>query len=171
MLFRSRFHTMKESMRLAKERGAFKAIQGSVYDPKALKWTAPKPIAPYRCDFGRPAVDWDEIAAELRENGIRNAAQLTIAPTGTIATVIGCEGYGCEPVFALAYIRHMNDNGKDVLLTYASPQFEAALVQSGLSEEQRQSIVNQVMSEGSCQSILELPDEIRNTFEIGRAHV
>ena len=109
-----RFHTMKESMKLAKERGAFKAIQGSVYDPKALKWTAPKPIAPYRCDFGRPAVDWDEIAAELRENGIRNAAQLTIAPTGTIATVIGCEGYGCEPVFALAYIRHMNDNGKDV---------------------------------------------------------
>lgn len=161
-----RFHTMKESMRLAKERGAFKAIQGSVYDPKALKWTAPKPIAPYRCDFGRPAVDWDEIAAELRENGIRNAAQLTIAPTGTIATVIGCEGYGCEPVFALAYIRHMNDNGKDVLLTYASPQFEAALVQSGLSEEQRQSIVNQVMSEGSCQSILELPDEIRNTFVV-----
>lgn len=161
-----RFHTMKESMRLAKERGAFKAIQGSVYDPKALKWTAPKPIAPYRCDFGRPAVDWDEIAVELRENGIRNAAQLTIAPTGTIATVIGCEGYGCEPVFALAYIRHMNDNGKDVLLTYASPQFEAALVQSGLSEEQRQSIVNQVMSEGSCQSILELPDEIRNTFVV-----
>ena len=161
-----RFHTMKESMRLAKERGAFKAIQGSVYDPKALKWTAPKPIAPYRCDFGRPAVDWDEIAAELRESGIRNAAQLTIAPTGTIATVIGCEGYGCEPVFALAYIRHMNDNGKDVLLTYASPQFEAALVQSGLSEEQRQSIVNQVMSEGSCQSILELPDEIRNTFVV-----
>ena len=161
-----RFHTMKESMRLAKERGAFKVIQGSVYDPKALKWTAPKPIAPYRCDFGRPAVDWDEIAAELRESGIRNAAQLTIAPTGTIATVIGCEGYGCEPVFALAYIRHMNDNGKDVLLTYASPQFEAALVQSGLSEEQRQSIVNQVMSEGSCQSILELPDEIRNTFVV-----
>ena len=93
-----RFHTMKESMRLAKERGAFKAIQGSVYDPKALKWTAPKPIAPYRCDFGRPPVDWTEIAAELRESGIRNAAQLTIAPTGTIATVIGCEGYGCEPV-------------------------------------------------------------------------
>ena len=55
---------------------------------------------------------------------------------------------------------------KDVLLTYASPQFEAALVQSGLSEEQRQSIVNQVMSEGSCQSILELPDEIRNTFVV-----
>jgi ribonucleoside-diphosphate reductase alpha chain len=26
-----------------------------------------------------------------------------VAPTGTIGTVTGCEGYGCEPVFALAY--------------------------------------------------------------------
>lgn len=161
-----RFHAMKESIRLARQRGPFKAINGSVYDPNNIKWTAPKPIAPYQRDFGRPALDWGEIETELREAGIRNAAQLTIAPTGTIATVIGCEGYGCEPVFALAYIRHMNDNGKDVLLTYASPQFEAALIRSGIPEDQRQAIVNQVMSEGSCKGIAELPEDIRNTFVV-----
>ena len=66
----------------------------------------------------------------IRRYGIRNAAQTTIAPTGTIATVAGCEGYGCEPVFALAYIRHVNDNGKDLQLTYASPLFEQALDRS-----------------------------------------
>lgn len=161
-----RFHSMKESMRLARERGAFKAIDGSIYDPKNLKWIAPRPIMAYQLDFGRPALDWNEIEVELRESGIRNAAQLTIAPTGTIATVIGCEGYGCEPVFALAYIRHMNDNGKDVLLTYASPQFEAALSEAGITGERRESILNQVMSEGSCRSILELPEDVRNTFVV-----
>lgn len=161
-----RFHAMKESIRLARERGAFKALTGSVYDPKDLKWTAPKPMMTYQLDFGRPALDWGEIEKELLTSGIRNAAQLTIAPTGTIATVIGCEGYGCEPVFALAYIRHMNDNGKDVLLTYASPQFEAALSKAGITGEQRESILNQVLSEGSCSSILELPDDVRNTFVV-----
>lgn len=161
-----RFHAMKESMRLARVRGAFKALAGSIYDPKNLKWTTPKPIMAYQIDFGRPPLDWGEIETELRSTGIRNAAQLTIAPTGTIATVIGCEGYGCEPVFALAYIRHMNDNGKDVLLTYASPQFDAALSEAGITGEKRESILNQVMSEGSCRSILELPEDVRNTFVV-----
>ena len=63
----------------------------------------------------------------IEQHGIRNAAQTTVAPTGTIATVAGCEGYGCEPVFALAYMRHVNDQGKDLQLTYASPLFEQAL--------------------------------------------
>ncbi len=79
------------------------------------------------------------VTTDIRLNGIRNAAQTTVAPTGTIATVAGCEGYGCEPVFALAYIRHVNDNGKDLQLTYTSPLFEEALIGSGLDEETRAS--------------------------------
>ncbi len=77
----------------------------------------------------------------IKTHGIRNAAQTTVAPTGTIATVAGCEGYGCEPVFALAYIRHVNDHGKDLQLTYASPRFDEALKKLGLGEEKRQEIV------------------------------
>ena len=57
----------------------------------------------------QPEIDWDSVVSGIKKYGIRNAAQTTIAPTGTIATVAGCEGYGCEPVFALAYIRHVND--------------------------------------------------------------
>lgn len=161
-----RYYAMQESIELAKERGPFKAIQGSLYDPADLKWSVPQPIQPYTCDFNRPTLNWESVRNGLRESGIRNAAQLTIAPTGTIATVIGCEGYGCEPVFALAYVRHMNDNGKDILLTYASPLFEKALIDAGLDPERRKSIIDQVMEEGSCQSILELPDTLRNAFVV-----
>ncbi len=127
-----RFHAMKTSIMLARTRGAFPAIDGSIYDPQRLTWNPPQPLLPYEREWNRPALDWDSIVEDIRQTGIRNAAQTTIAPTGTIATVAGCEGYGCEPVFALAYIRHVNDNGKDLKLKYTSPLFEDALSQSGL---------------------------------------
>src|SRR3970282_1835403 len=103
----------------------------------------------------RPEVRWEAIQAGIRQHGIRNAAQTTVAPTGTIATVAGCEGYGCEPVFALAYIRHVNDKGTDLQLTYASPRFDEALKGAGLGEEKRQELIEQVMREGTCQGIAE----------------
>jgi ribonucleoside-diphosphate reductase alpha chain len=89
-----------------------------------------------------------------------------VAPTGTIATVAGCEGYGCEPVFALAYIRHVNDNGKDLQLTYTSPQFEDALAEAGLDETSRQAIIARVMDTGTCQGIPQMPVQVANTFVV-----
>ncbi|NIW43629.1 MAG: ribonucleoside-diphosphate reductase, adenosylcobalamin-dependent, partial [Gammaproteobacteria bacterium] len=119
-----RFHSMKTSIKLAKKREPFKAIQGSIYDPEEITWTPPKPLFDYLRDWGRPKLNWEEILRGIKKHGIRNAAQTTIAPTGTIATVAGLEGYGCEPVFALAYIRHVNDNGSDLTLAYTSPLFQ-----------------------------------------------
>jgi ribonucleoside-diphosphate reductase alpha chain len=161
-----RYHTMLTSIKLAEERGPFPAIQGSIYDPQALRWQPPQPISPHERDYGRPPVDWELVMTGLRTHGIRNAAQTTIAPTGTIATVAGCEGYGCEPVFALAYIRHVNDNGKDLRLTYTSPLFEKALVEAGVAGEARQEIVRHVMENGTCQDVPEVPEEIRQVFVV-----
>lgn len=161
-----RYHAMKTSIELAKERGRFPAIKGSIYDPENLTWQPPRSLVPYRHDWGRPPLDWEEIVQGIRQYGIRNAAQTTIAPTGTIATVAGCEGYGCEPVFALAYIRHVNDQGRDLQLTYASKRFEQALSEAGIPEEQRQAIYERVLHEGTCQHISEVPEQIRNVFVV-----
>ena len=161
-----RYHAMLTSIRLAKSRGPFTAIKGSVYDPEDLKWQPPVSILPYEHDWGRPEVDWDKVVGGIREHGIRNAAQTTIAPTGTIATVTGCEGYGCEPVFALAYIRHVNDNGNDLQLTYTSPSLEKALSESGIDSDTREAIIEQVMQQGTCQHIEELPQKLRDTFVV-----
>ena len=120
----------------------------------------------YSHDWGRPEIDWTSVTDGIRKHGIRNAAQTTVAPTGTIATVAGCEGYGCEPVFALAYFRHVNDNGRDLKLTYASPRFDEALRNLGLGEEKRQEVVEQVMRDGSCQHITEIPESVRDTFVV-----
>lgn len=161
-----RYHAMLTSIELAKERGPFPAIQGSIYDMDNMTWTPPRSLIPYQNRWSRPEVQWEAILEGIKQHGIRNAAQTTVAPTGTIATVAGCEGYGCEPVFALAYIRHVNDNGKDLRLAYASPRFDEALKKLWLGEEKRQEIVEQVMREGTCRHIKELPGAVRDTFVV-----
>lgn len=161
-----RYHSMLTSIERARELGPFPAIQGSVYDPANLSWQPPTPLKPYTRDFKRPQVDWEQVIKGIQTHGIRNAAQTTIAPTGTIGTVAGCEGYGCEPVFALAYVRHVNDKGKDLLLNYVSPQFQAAVDQSELPEETKAEVIKKVLESGSCQQISELPARIRDTFVV-----
>lgn len=161
-----RYHAMQTSIELAKSRGSFPAITGSIYDPENITWQPPVSILDFHNDYGRPDLDWGSIVEQIRAHGIRNAAQTTVAPTGTISTVAGCEGYGCEPVFALAYIRHVNDNGNDLQLTYASPAFENALEHLGMNEEKRQEVFEQVMQKGSCQSLDDIPTYVRNAFVV-----
>lgn len=163
-----RYHCMLTSIDLAQRRGPFSAISGSIYDPDDLHWEPPKPITPYSRDYKRPPVNWSNIEAGIREHGIRNAAQTTIAPTGTIATVAGCEAYGCEPVFALAYFRHVDDSGEDLRLTYTSPMFDAALVEAGIDELTREMIIEAVMKHGTCQGIEAVPEHIREVFVVSQ---
>ncbi|MBS1252418.1 MAG: Vitamin B12-dependent ribonucleoside-diphosphate reductase [Anaerolineales bacterium] len=161
-----RFHAMKASIEMARRRGPFPVIEGSIYDPGDLKWEPPTPLRPYERDFGRPDLDWDEVVEGIKRYGMRNAAQTTVAPTGTIATVAGCEGYGCEPVFALAYTRHVQDGEEELDLQYTSPLFEHALIEAGIDEESRQAIYDEVMRKGTCQRIDALPEHIRHTFVV-----
>lgn len=161
-----RYHAMQTSIELARERGAFPSIKGSIYDPENLIWQPPVSLIENQQYWNRPIVDWSMITEGIRRYGIRNAAQTTVAPTGTIATVAGCEGYGCEPVFALAYIRHVNDNGKDLQLTYTSPMFMDALVESGLSQMDRNDIIEQTIKLGTCQNLKNAPDMIKETFVV-----
>jgi len=165
-----RYHAMRASVDLARERGPFPAIEGSVYDPADVRWEPPQPVEPFGPPnrWSRPPLDWDALVADIARHGIRNAAQTTIAPTGTRSTIAGIEAYGCEPVFALAYVRHMNDNGQDVELKYASPLFRQALEEVGLTEETRERIVEQVAVSGSCQDVEEVPEAIREVFVVAQ---
>ncbi|MCS7251524.1 MAG: adenosylcobalamin-dependent ribonucleoside-diphosphate reductase [Anaerolineae bacterium] len=163
-----RYHAMRTSVALARERGPFPAIRGSIYDPEDLKWEPPRPLKPYVRDWGRPPLDWNAIAEGIRRYGIRNAAQTTVAPTGTLSTVAGCEGYGCEPVFALAYVRYVHEAEGRLELRYVSPLFMRALKEAGLDEETRARIIEEVLRKGTCQHIEELPDWIRHTFVVAQ---
>lgn len=164
-----RYHCMLRSIELSEERGPFLAFNGSIYDsrkPGGMSWQPPTAIAPFERDWNRPALDWSAIVTGIERHGLRNAAQTTVAPTGTIATVSGCEGYGCEPVFALGYIRHFKDGDKDVELVYTSPLFEQALDKADLSEARKRSIKQHAATYGSVQDMTDLPEHLRHTFVV-----
>jgi ribonucleoside-diphosphate reductase alpha chain len=164
-----RFHAMRTSIELARERGPFPSIRGSIFDPSNLSWQPPKSLKAFFCNWERPFIDWNEILNGIKLYGIRNAAVTTVAPTGTISTVAGVEGYGCEPVFALAYYRNVyqaaGDTGK-MTLTYVSPSFQKALDELSMDETKRKEIIDEIIRSGSCQHIKDLPDKIRNVFVV-----
>ena len=162
-----RYHCMQKSIELAESRGSFLAFKGSIYDPEnKVQWSPPTPVMKYKTNLYRPRLDWNKIVDGIREHGIRNAAQTTVAPTGTISTVSGCEGYGCEPVFALGYVRHFKDGDEDVELQYTSPIFEQAVERNGFDPALKSRILQQVAQTGSCQHIEELSSLFREVFVV-----
>ncbi|MFZ2200174.1 MAG: adenosylcobalamin-dependent ribonucleoside-diphosphate reductase [Microgenomates group bacterium] len=161
-----RYHSMVASIELARVRGPFPGINGSIYDPQNVTWTVPKPLVPHKTDFGRPVIDWKKLIADLKIHGIRNGAQTTIAPTGSIATISGLEGYGCEPVFALSYVRHTREGaekeGKEWReMYYESYLFESAMKKAGLSKSERSKLFEKVRENGgSLKGVPNVPKEI-----------
>lgn len=188
----ARYMSMLTSIRRARERGAFDWIEDSIYDPQLLGeygiggtaiipegpdgidyrevtlWAPPTSLVPNSYEFGRPSIDWSALSALLKEHGIRNSAQFTFAPTGTISNVAGIEGSGCEPLFALSYTRTVMQDGQDIKLHYASPLFQQALEKAGISFEQIAKIVEAVAGNGgSCQGLsVAIPDSILDIFVV-----
>jgi ribonucleoside-diphosphate reductase alpha chain len=164
-----RYHAMLTSIQEAMRHGVFEAFEGSIYDASKtgkMQWQPPSPLAPYQRDWGRPELYWENVVTGIKTYGIRNAAQCTVAPTGTISTVAGCEGYGCEPAFALVYTRHFKDGDQDVALEYVSPFFAEALAEADLADERTLALMQEVKRVGSCQQLASLPEPIRQTFVV-----
>ncbi|NMC35893.1 adenosylcobalamin-dependent ribonucleoside-diphosphate reductase [Candidatus Beckwithbacteria bacterium] len=167
-----RYHSLKTSIKLAKERGVFPGITKSVYNPEQFTFKLNKSLVKPSPRFKRPKLNWTKLISDIKKHGLRNAAQNTIAPTGAIATVTGLEGYGCEPVFSLSYMMKTHegadyDNGEDFKkLYYESQLFAQALQKAGLSKAKREKVFSKVRESGTCQNIDGVPDEIKNVFVV-----
>ncbi len=92
------------------------------------------------------------------ENKRRNAACITIAPTGSVTAMAGCEGYGIEPIFAVAYIKKTNVAGDFEVF---SPLFLEACQKHGVEQK----VLAEVAKYGTCQNIPGIPEEIARIFK------
>lgn len=84
LMFRS---ALIESNNLAKEFGPFPKYKDCVWDSDIIK-----------AHFMQEEID------QMRQYGLRNCSLVSIAPTGSIATILNESG-GCEPEFALSFTR------------------------------------------------------------------
>jgi ribonucleoside-diphosphate reductase alpha chain len=62
----------------------------------------------------------------------------------------------------------VDDNGNDLSLTYTSPLFKEALKNSGLDRDSIRRIIEEVAKRGSCQTMDNVPDEIRDVFVVSQ---
>ena len=105
-----------ESARLAKEKGAFVKCDNE----KILKSTFMQHIKN------------DSVLNAIESDGLRNSQLFTIAPTGSISTMLGVSG-GVEPLFDIAYTRTTKSlHGEDKDYVVVTPIVEECLKVKGM---------------------------------------
>lgn len=72
----------------------------------------------------------------VKEHGLRNSQLLTIAPTGTLSSMLGISG-GLEPIFANSYTRKTESlHGKDVYYKVYTPIVDQYMKQNNIENEE-----------------------------------
>jgi ribonucleoside-diphosphate reductase alpha chain len=98
--------------------------------------------------------NFDESTLKGRWDAMRNATVTTIAPAGTISIIAGASS-GIEPLFALAFVRHVLD-GRELL--EINPFFEALARKEGFYSED---LMRKIVQNGDIQNLQEVPEKIR----------
>ena len=81
------FQAVTTSMRLAKELGSFPNFKESRYSEGNLQVQLATEHQPMMPELHH---DWDDLAWQVKNNGLRNSLLIAIAPTATIASISGC---------------------------------------------------------------------------------
>ncbi|MEG9437471.1 ribonucleoside-diphosphate reductase subunit alpha [Edaphobacter sp. HDX4] len=100
---------------------------------------------------------WHLLRERIRENGLRNSLMIAIAPTATIASIVGC--YECiEPQISNLFKRETLSGEFMQINRYLVQE----LKQLGLWSEEMRSRIK--LSEGSIQNIAEIPEELKAIY-------
>ncbi|MFM8314911.1 MAG: ribonucleoside-diphosphate reductase subunit alpha, partial [Deltaproteobacteria bacterium] len=149
------YHALQASMKMAKESGKFSAFEASRYADGDLQVHLAKKFQPQMPELH---YNWDELAQQIKIHGLRNSLLIAIAPTATIASIVGSYE-SIEPQVSNFFKREtlsgeflnvnrylINDLKRLGLYT---PAIRAKIIEH----------------EGSIQEISEIPGEIRALYK------
>ncbi len=86
------FYAIKESMEIAKEKGAYSCFEGSDWETGAYF-----DLRDYKSER------WEKLRAEVKENGLRNGYLMAIAPTGSTSIISGTSA-GVDPIMSRYFL-------------------------------------------------------------------
>ncbi len=103
---------------------------------------------------------WERLRVRILKSGVRNSLVIAIAPTATIASIVGC--YECiEPQISNLFKRETLSGEFLQVNRYLIEELQA---RGMWTEEMRMKLK---LSEGSVQSIAELPDDLKLLYRTG----
>jgi len=149
------FHALSASADLAVDKGkhpSFDDTRAARGELQFDAWRTPEgPVTP------TDPTRWDALRARIQQVGLRNSLMIAIAPTATIASIAGC--YECiEPQVSNLFKRETLSGDFIQINRY----LVGVLKQLGLwTEHTRARLLH---AEGSVQTLVELPPEIRRRF-------
>jgi ribonucleoside-diphosphate reductase alpha chain len=96
------------STELAEERGRYSSFAGSLWDRGILPQDSLDLLAAERGGYVEldrgSALDWEPLRARIRRHGMRNSNCIAIAPTATIANIVGVSA-SIEPTYQNLYVK------------------------------------------------------------------
>jgi ribonucleoside-diphosphate reductase alpha chain len=144
------FHALDMSCELSAQYGPHSAFEETKLSDGVFQfelWNV-KPA-----DMGR----WEALRQRIKKNGVRNSLLIAIAPTATIASIVG--SYECiEPQISNLFKRE-SLSGEFLQINY---YLVNKLKELGLWTQEIRDTIK--IAEGSIQGIEEIPAEIRNVF-------
>jgi ribonucleoside-diphosphate reductase alpha chain len=149
------YQSIQTSMRLAREFGSFPAFKESRYRDGKLQVQLAKEAGGLMPELNH---DWDDLAWQVKNNGLRNSLLIAIAPTATIASISGCYE-AIEPQISNFFKRETLSGEFLNINRYLIQD----LKRLGLwNSDMRNKII---AAEGSIQSIAEIPSEIKVLYK------
>ena len=149
------------STELAEERGRYSSYEGSLWSKGILPQDSLKLLAEERGGYlevdSSTTLDWDSLRARIGQYGMRNSNCLAIAPTATIANIVGVSA-SIEPTYQNIYVKS-NLSGE---FTVANKYLVADLKKLGLWDEVM--VADIKYFDGSLAKIDRIPADIRTLY-------
>ena len=155
------YHAYWASTELAEERGRYSSFAGSLWDRGILPQDTLDLLAGERggyVEVDRSAtMDWDALRTRIKQHGMRNSNCLAIAPTATIANIVGVSA-SIEPTYQNLYVKS-NLSGE---FTVTNAFLVNDLKAQGLWDEVM--IADLKYFDGSLARIDRVPGELRSLY-------
>jgi len=155
------YYAYMASTELAEERGRYSTYEGSLWSKGILPQDSIKLLAEERGGYlevdASSSLDWEPVRSRISRFGMRNSNCLAIAPTATIANIVGVSA-SLEPTYQNLYVKS-NLSGE---FTVTNEYLVRDLKKLSMWDEVM--IADLKYFDGSLAKIDRIPGEVRNLY-------